>query len=138
MDYRKGGFIQQQPASMLIYNDSYVGRSRLDSDLQGSSAAHLIQRLLVILKLKDIGDLTRGLQDHSLWISDNETHHSLGLDLSALEVLDRPGEAVGLREGPDDLSGFQQHREEREPRRHTLISSLKILDGGQVTRALSS
>lgn len=57
---------------MLIYNDSYVGRSRLDSDLQGSSAAHLIQRLLVILKLKDIGDLTRGLQDHSLWISDNE------------------------------------------------------------------
>ena len=32
------------------------------------------------------------------------TYHALGLDLSALEVLDRPREAVGLRKGPNDLS----------------------------------
>ena len=33
------------------------------------------------------------------------TYHSLGLDLSAFEVLDRSREAVGLGEGPDDLPG---------------------------------
>ena len=32
------------------------------------------------------------------------TYHALGLDLSALEVLDRPREAVSLRKGPNDLS----------------------------------
>ena len=36
------------------------------------------------------------------------THHSLGLDLSTLEVFDRSREAVGLREGPNDLSKHQQ------------------------------
>jgi len=32
------------------------------------------------------------------------TYHALGLDLSALEVFDRPREAVSLRKGPNDLS----------------------------------
>ena len=36
------------------------------------------------------------------------THHSLGLDLSTLEVFDRSRETVGLREGPNDLPQYQQ------------------------------
>lgn len=35
-----------------------------------------------------------------------ETYHSLGLDLAALQVLDRSGEAEGLREGTNDLPIF--------------------------------
>lgn len=58
--------------------------SRLDSDLQGASAAHLVQCLLVVIEFEDVG------------------HHSLGPDLSALKVFDGSWEAVGLRERSND------------------------------------
>jgi len=56
----------------LLCSDSYVSRSRLDGDLQGSSTVHLVQRLLVVLELEDIGDLICRLQDHDFWLSNDE------------------------------------------------------------------
>ena len=91
----------------LIYGNSYASCSRLDGDLQGSSAAHLVQCLLVVLELKDIGNLNHRFR---VMVSGSVTrmaHHPLGPDLSALEVFDSSREAVGLREGPDDLAECQ-------------------------------
>jgi hypothetical protein len=62
MDYKTE--LQQRLVHTSTYSDSYVSRSRLDSDLYGSSAAHLVQRLLVVLELKDIGDLIHTFQDN--------------------------------------------------------------------------
>lgn len=77
--------------------------SRLDSDLQGTSAAHLVQCLLVVFELEDVSHLICELQDQVCELREG-TYHSLGLDLSALEVFDGSWEAVGLRERPNDLS----------------------------------
>ena len=54
------------------YTHYYAVRSRLDGDLQGSSAVHFVQRLLVVLELKDVGDLIHKLQDYSPRLSNDE------------------------------------------------------------------
>ena len=46
----------------LIHNE----HSRLDGDLQGTAAAHLVQCLLIILELEDIGDLIHRLRKRVL------------------------------------------------------------------------
>ena len=59
--------------------------SRLDADLECAPAVHLVERLLVVLELEDVGD------------------HALDVNLAAVEVCDGAGEAVRLRERADDL-----------------------------------
>ena len=65
-----------------------------------------------------------------------QTYHSLDLDLPTVEVRNRTGEAVHLSERPNnlyvpvrDLSVQIHSFVEEQPQ--TLISSPKILEGGQ-------
>jgi hypothetical protein len=64
---------------------SWIAVLGLDSDLKGSTAVHLIQRLLEVFEFEHIRD------------------HTLGLDLSAVEVRNSAREAERLRERSDDL-----------------------------------
>ena len=59
--------------------------SGLDADLERATAVHLVERLLVVLELEDVGN------------------HALDVDLAAVEVCDGAGKAVRLRERADDL-----------------------------------
>ena len=68
---KEGHFLQQQLVYTLIQDDFCARRSGLDGNLQGSSAAHLVQCLLVVLELKDVGDLVHRLQDHNFRISND-------------------------------------------------------------------
>lgn len=98
----------------------YLG---LDDDLDRSAAVHLVERGLVVFELEDVRD------------------HALDVDLAAVEVRDGAREAVRLRERADDLQTRQSAPTFRDfvtSRKRTLISSPKILDGGQWICALFS
>ena len=46
--------------------------SWLDGDLQGTSVAHLVQCLLIVLEFENVRDLIRRFQNQDLWVSDDQ------------------------------------------------------------------
>lgn len=79
--------------------------SGTDGNLQGLSGGHAVQSLLEVLQVKDIGD------------------HSLDVELSSVEVLDSPTEAVELREGSDNLDLVA-----KDPRRGPVDLGVVVVD----------
>lgn len=129
---------------MMAKTATLVGLHR---DLQRPTTVHLLQCLLVLRDGEHIRHLATALREHELIRRrEDRTHHALDADLPAVEVLHRPGEAVRLREGPDDLAEqatsrhthylLSAYRAGSEGR--TWISSWKILYGDQCTRAALS
>jgi hypothetical protein len=98
--------------------------SRLDGNLQALARRHLVKCLLEVGKLEHV------------------CNHTLGLDLATVEVLHRAGEAVGLRERADNLMCVCRDKylmgRFTYGDKLTVISSPKIFEGGQWTRALFS
>ena len=78
-------FSHYSPSELLLLRPSERGKSRLDDNLDGGAAVHLVESLLVVLELEGICD------------------HALDIYLAAIKVGNRARETVGLREGADDL-----------------------------------
>ena len=94
MDYETGA--TTTPGIHVDTQRTVTCCSRLDGDLQGTSAAHLIQCLLVVVELEYIGDLECGLEKKTWESIETRIYHSLGSNLPALEVFDGSWEAVSL------------------------------------------
>ena len=77
--------IPPQSISRTTDDNTKAPFSRLDGNFERATAVHLVEGLLVFLKLEDICD------------------HALCLHLAAVEIRDRSREAERLREGADDL-----------------------------------
>ena len=123
------------------FHPVHLSYSRLDRNLERTTAAHLVQCLLVILQGEDIRDLPAVSADINELQSGKFTYHALHVDFPAVQVCNRTGEAECLRERADDLSNRMSEilmSPVSSSARRTLISSPKIFEGGQWTKALFS
>lgn len=80
--------------SMLLF------LSGLDGNLHRATAVHLVKRRLIILELKYIRDLykteNKSVNTMRTASEKDETYHALDVDLAAIQVGYRAGEAEGL------------------------------------------
>lgn len=83
--------------------------TRYNGNLKRRPAVHLIQSGLVVVQLENI------------------CHHTLHVNLAAVKICHRTGEAESLRERADDLRVLlERHRREQKWDNVTLISSPNI------------
>jgi hypothetical protein len=76
------------PVTECCVQGHVLAHSWLDGNLKSTTRVHLVEGLLVVVKLEDVGN------------------HTLGLDFSTVEVGDSTREAVALRERADDLEKY--------------------------------